>query len=139
MCSYMTKAETEGLARVVAHSLQRLPSGTTERRQLQRIGTAVLGQREYSLQEAAFLMMGWPLRGSNTSFVDVSVGYPQHRTRIINTGILRERVRLAQPEPDEGDGGVEADDELEDGGGRPSHEQYHRVLRCALAPWLAWI
>lgn len=87
--TYITKAETEALQSVVHASLQGLASDATDRQMLQRIGTTILGQREYSLQEAAYLLMGWALRGSGTSFAEICVGYPETRVRVINTRAFR--------------------------------------------------
>jgi hypothetical protein len=50
VCSYMTKAETEGIRQAVHEGLATLPEGSSMYRKFHKIGTRVLGQREYSMQ-----------------------------------------------------------------------------------------
>ena len=83
VCSYIAKGESDDLKRVVDEALGNLPEGTSRFRQLQRIGTATLGQRAYSIQEAAYLVGGMKLRGSSRSTVRLSVGFAQNRMRMM--------------------------------------------------------
>lgn len=56
--SYMTKAEIEGLRKVIGAALQQVPEGSSTATKLRRIGTAALSSREYSMQEATWLLTG---------------------------------------------------------------------------------
>lgn len=54
----MTKAETEGLRKVIGAALQQVPGNSSTATKLRRIGTAALSAREYSMQEATWLLTG---------------------------------------------------------------------------------
>jgi hypothetical protein len=92
VCSYMTKSETSGLKSVVSNALATLPADSSFARRLQRVGTAGLGQREYSVQEATYLLMGYKLKGMGCTIVDLNVGFPENRVRVINTAAFRDAV-----------------------------------------------
>jgi hypothetical protein len=53
----MTKAETEGIRHAVQAGLATLPEGTDNYLQFRKIGTSVLGQREYSMQASPVDML----------------------------------------------------------------------------------
>lgn len=82
------QAETEGLQEIVAQAVQALPEGTTAFRRLQRIGTAVLGQRQVSLQEAAYLVGGLHLHGCSATFPRLNVGFPDKRVRVVDNRVF---------------------------------------------------
>jgi hypothetical protein len=50
IAAYVSKGETEGLREAVREGLDRLPVGSSIAQQFQRIGTSLLGKREYSMQ-----------------------------------------------------------------------------------------
>lgn len=60
--AYVSKSETAGLREGVLRGLEGLPPGATLKRQFERIGTSLLAQREYSLQEATYLLAGLGLK-----------------------------------------------------------------------------
>ena len=111
----MSKSETEGFRAAVGAGLARLPPGATLEQQFRRIGTALLGQREYSMQEAAFILAGLELKGSSRSVVKIGVGFPEHRTRILRT----DAMRRAQQGDEEADG-----QELEEAAASGVYEKY---------------
>lgn len=108
VCSYMTKGETDGIRDCISSAVARLPAEATLARRLTRIGTACLSQREYSTQEATFLLAGLDLRGSSRTFVRLQVGYVDHRACIITTDAIRRardaaRANQHAADDDEGD------------------------------------
>jgi hypothetical protein len=54
----MTKAETEELRKVIGAALQQVLEGLSTATKLRRIGTVALSLREYSMQEATWLLIG---------------------------------------------------------------------------------
>ena len=58
------------------------------------MGGAMLSSREYSMQEAGYLLCGWDLRGSTRSFKNLTVNPPGDRIRMLD----RQRLRTADQE-----------------------------------------
>jgi hypothetical protein len=112
---YITKAETAGLREAVSEGLSRLPDTCTVRQQLQRIGTVLLASREYSLQEATYLLTGLPLRGSSCTTIKIGVGFLEHRAGIVSSDALRDAAGRNEEgaAADEGEG-EDDDDNAED-------------------------
>jgi hypothetical protein len=85
VCAYVAKAESAGLRQHVQDAVGRLPEGSKDYMRMLRVGTALLGLREYSLQEATFLMGGLHMRGASRSIVPLSVGLPKNRIRMLRS------------------------------------------------------
>lgn len=83
VCAYVSKAESTGLRQHVQDAVARLPEGSSTFRRMLRVGTSMIGLREYSMQEATYLMAGMPLRKASRTIVTLSVGLPQNRIRML--------------------------------------------------------
>jgi hypothetical protein len=90
--SYLTKAKTEGLRKIIGAVLERVSEGSFTAAKLKRIGMAALSAREYSMQEATWLLTGMQLREASSNTVKLCIGYPQKRLRIVRTYAFRERT-----------------------------------------------
>lgn len=85
VCSYVCKAEPARLRKAVNDIINKLKTdcGSSKRKQLSKLGTAILSSREISAQEAAFRLTGLPLTDSSRATVYVNARTPNKRVRIL--------------------------------------------------------
>ena len=85
VCSYVCKAEPARLRKAVNDVINKLKAdcGFSKRKQLSKLGTAILSSREISAQEAAFRLTGLPLTDSSRATVYVNARPPNKRVRIL--------------------------------------------------------
>lgn len=82
--AYLTKAETDGIRETVQEAVATMPEDAPTEQLLRRACMALLSKREYSMQEAAYLLIGATLhlRGSSRKFVKLCVRPKQERPGI---------------------------------------------------------
>lgn len=82
--AYMTKAETDGTRKTVQEAVGGMPEDAPAAAVLRRACTALLSKREYSMQEAAWLLIGstLKLRGSSRATVKLCCRPKQERPGI---------------------------------------------------------
>jgi len=88
VCSYVCKAEPARLRKAVNDIINKLKTacGFSKRKQLSKLGTAILSSREISAQEAAFCLTGLALTDSSRATV------------YVNARTLNKRVRILKPQ-----------------------------------------
>jgi hypothetical protein len=82
--AYLTKSETDGVRDTIRQALCALPEDAPPQHQLRRACMAVMSEREISMQEATYLLLGTTLhlRGSSRAFVKLST-LPKARRPVI--------------------------------------------------------
>ena len=83
ICSYITKAEPEGLKKSIEKAIERLPEKATARDKMSKIGNVMFSHRKISAQEAAFILTNLPLVDSSRDCPFVNARWPSHRDRLI--------------------------------------------------------
>lgn len=85
VCSYVCKAEPARLRKAVNDVINKLKTncGFSKRKQLSKLGTAILSSREISAQEAAFRLTGLPLTDSSRATLYVNARTPNKCVRIL--------------------------------------------------------
>ncbi len=82
--AYLTKAETDGIRETVQEAVASMPEDAPTEQQLRRACMVQQSKREYSMQEAAYLLIGAKLhlRGSSLKFVKLCLKPKQERPGI---------------------------------------------------------
>ena len=101
VCSYVCKAEPARLRKAVNDIINQLKTdcGFSKRKQLSKLGTAILSSRELSAQEAAFRLTGLPLTDSSRATVYVNARTPNKRVRILKPQVHKIGICLLQHLP----------------------------------------
>ena len=90
ICSYITKAEPEGLKHSMDKALERLPDKHTARDKYSKIGNVLFSHRKMSAQEASWILLGLPLVDSTCEVPFVNARLPIYRDRMIKPLAQRE-------------------------------------------------
>lgn len=80
---YICKDESEVLKHAIAQQLANLQQDATARQHLRKIGNTLLSHHQLSPQEAAFLVVGFHLKGLSHITVFVSAVPKHERTRLV--------------------------------------------------------
>ena len=83
VCSYICKEESDDINKAIREAVSKLPCSVSSRKHFSVIGNVFLTHRLLSTQEAAFKMVGLPLRGASRKTMYVNTRPPEERSRLL--------------------------------------------------------
>ena len=134
VCSYVCKAEPARLRKTVNDVINKLKTdyGFSKRKQLSKLGTAILSSREISAQEAAFRVTGLPLRTDSSK-----------ATLYVNARAPNKRVRILKPQLHKLGTSTLNNNSFVDGlpenyAKRPNDDLFNNMSVATFASWYTW-
>lgn len=134
VCSYVCKAEPARLRKAVNDVINTLKAnncGISKRKQLSKLGTAILSSREISAQEAAFRLTGLPLTDSSRATVYVNARTPNKRVRILKPQLHKANASSLNKNSF-------VDGLPENYAKRPNHDLFNNMSVATFASWYIW-
>ena len=128
VCSYICKEESDEVHKAIHEAVSKLPCNVSSRQHFSVIGNIFLTHRLLSTQEAAFKMVGLPLRGASRKTVYVNTRPPDERSRL-----LRPKQEMENLEDDSED--IFCSNLFDRYSKRPSNEEFDGMTLAQFGAW----